>query len=118
MTTVEIPDLPNRFPVPGDAKPATLTPGVIPDRKVTLPISGREATISGRRLTGQDKLNFDRYAKHGDSGPVFAFIAAVTIIDGKQLVFEDVVALDMGDIQFLDQSMKDDPRFPKPPQPA
>jgi hypothetical protein len=94
-------------------------PKVIPDREITLPISGTVVKISGRALTGNDRINTMRHVNE-DMGMyvagvviVYQSIASVTSIDGRQLVYEDVRDMDTRDSDALKEALESDPRFPQ-----
>lgn len=95
------------FPIPAAG------PGTLPDRTVTLPVCGQTATLLGRPLKGRDAIQAQRYAaKDGDVAGGYAMLAAIVTVDGKQLVYEDVLDMDTRDISALWAALVGDPRFP------
>jgi len=67
---------------------------------ITLP-SGKSAAI--RKGSGRDLMRAQRaVGSHSDPAAViFALIAELTVIDGKKLVYEDVLALELADVLTL-----------------
>ncbi len=86
-------------------------------RVVTLP-SGRSASV--RRGFGRDLMRAQRAA--GGSGEpgavVFALIAELVEIDGAKIFYEDVLAMDLGDVLALQAEVAGENfQFP-PPAPS
>ena len=73
-------------------------------RQVTLP-SGRKAEI--RKGKGRDLIRAHR-AVAGNSEPMsvsFALIAELAQVDGKPLVFEDILEMDLNDVLTLEEEV-------------
>jgi hypothetical protein len=69
-------------------------------RTVALP-SGASASI--RRGHGRDLMRAQRAAAGGEpTAVVFALIAELAEIDGRRIVYEDVLAMDLGDVLALE----------------
>ncbi len=66
-------------------------------KEIVLP-SGRRATIKEGK--GRDLLNAQRKAKTADE-IIYALIAEITTVDGKQIVYEDVLEMDLVDVLAL-----------------
>ncbi|MBF6569065.1 MAG: hypothetical protein IVW54_09330 [Candidatus Binataceae bacterium] len=85
----------NGVPVNADAPEA--------NRVVTLP-SGRNAAI--RKGAGRDLLRAQRAAQSGEpTAIIFALIAELVRIDGKNIVYEDVLAMDLVDVLALQEEV-------------
>jgi hypothetical protein len=70
-----------------------------PRQTLELP-SGKVAII--RRAHGRDLMRAQRAATGGDpTAVVFALIAELCEVDGRHLVFEDVMEMDLGDVLAL-----------------
>jgi hypothetical protein len=84
-----------------------------PNRTITLP-SGAIAAI--RCARGRDLMRAQRAATGGDpTAVVFALIAELSEIDGRRIVFEDVMAMDLGDVLALQTEVVGE-NFEFPPQ--
>src|ERR1700722_6262872 len=87
-------------------------PGV---RAVELP-SGARAEV--RKGYGRDLMRAQRAAAGGDaSAVVFALIAEVARVDGRKIVYEDVLEMDLADVMALQAEVIDE-NFDRPPQRA
>ncbi len=83
-------------------------------RVVTLP-SGKSATV--RRGFGRDLMRAQRAAGgSGDPGAVvFALIAELVEIDGAKILYEDVLAMELGDVLALQAEVAGENfQFPPP----
>src|SRR5271166_2723051 len=77
----------------GEAKEAQDT------RTIELP-SGGQAEV--RKGLGRDLMRAQRVAVGGDaSAVVFALIAELTRLDGRKIVYEDVLEMDLADVMVL-----------------
>lgn len=87
------------------------------DKTITLPVSGKPATIAGRGLTGRDTISAQRIAQReaSDAAGGFVLLANLTTIDGRQLVYEDLLDMDARDIAALGDAVRGDERFPNAP---
>ena len=76
-------------------------------REIRLP-SGRKAII--RRGLGRDLMRAHRAAGHNGepTAITFALIAELAQIDGKTIVFEDVLAMDLADVLSLEAEITED----------
>ena len=84
-------------------------------RMIELP-SGSRAEV--RKGYGRDLMRAQRAAASSDgSAIVFALIAEVTRLDGRKIVFEDVLEMDLADVMVL-QSEVIGENFDCPPQRA
>ncbi len=82
-------------------------------RTIALP-SGASAMV--RKGYGRDLMRAQRVAAGGDStAVVFALIAELAEIDGRRIVYEDVLAMEMGDVLALQAEVVGE-NFPLPPQ--
>jgi hypothetical protein len=92
----------------------------LPEKSISLPISGRKAVISGRPFTGRDRINAFRLARVSQDESVYVFSALVhharlctlLSLDGRQAVPEDLDDMDERDIAAIEALLVDDPRFP------
>ena len=83
-------------------------------RPVLLP-SGRGAVI--RKGYGRDLMRAQRAAMSDDpAAVVFALIAELAEVDGRKIVYEDVLAMDLGDVLAL-QAEVIGANFQLPPPP-
>jgi hypothetical protein len=87
------------------------------ERTVTLP-SGRSAAI--RRGIGRDLMRAQRAARSSEPAAiVFALVAELVRIDGKPMVYEDVLAMDLADVLVLQEEVVgenfQEAAFPPPP---
>jgi hypothetical protein len=72
-------------------------------REITLP-SGARAMV--RRGRGRDLMRAQRAAAASDSSAVaFALIAELAEIDGRIIVYEDVLEMDLGDVVALQEEI-------------
>jgi hypothetical protein len=84
-------------------------------RTIELP-SGVRAEV--RKGYGRDLMRAQRAAAGGDgSAIVFALIAEVTRLDGRKIIYEDVLEMDLADVMVL-QSEVIGENFDHPPQRA
>jgi hypothetical protein len=84
-------------------------------RTIELP-SGVRAEV--RKGYGRDLMRAQRAAAGGDaSAVVFALIAEVTRVDGRKIVYEDVLEMDLADVMALQAEVIDE-NFDRPPQRA
>ena len=84
-------------------------------RSIELP-SGARAEV--RKGYGRDLMRAQRAAAGGDaSAVVFALIAEVTRVDGRKIVYEDVLEMDLADVMALQAEVIDE-NFDRPPQRA
>jgi len=84
-------------------------------RTIDLP-SGARAEV--RKGYGRDLMRAQRAAAGGDaSAVVFALIAEVTRVDGRKIVYEDVLEMDLADVMALQAEVIDE-NFDRPPQRA
>jgi hypothetical protein len=82
-------------------------------RTLELP-SGACAEV--RKGYGRDLMRAQRAAEGGDaSAVVFALIAELTRIDGRNLVYEDVLEMDLADVLALQAEVIGE-NFDRPPQ--
>lgn len=78
--------------------------------------SGAQAEI--RRGRGRDLMRAQRAAAGGDaSAVVFALIAELARVDGRKIVYEDVLAMDLADVMVLQAEVVGE-NFERPPQRA
>ncbi len=87
------------------------------ERTIALP-SGRSATI--RRGVGRDLMRAQRAARSSEPAAiVFALVAELVRIDGKPIVYEDVLAMDLADVLVLQEEVVggnfQEAAFPPPP---
>jgi hypothetical protein len=81
-------------------------------RTIDLP-SGVRAEV--RKGYGRDLMRAQRAAAGGDaSAVVFALIAEVTLVDGRKIVYEDVLEMDLADVMVLQAEVIDE-NFDRPP---
>jgi len=86
------------------------------DKAITLP-SGKIAET--REGTARDWMNAQK-AVVGDNNPmaaIYALIAELVQIDGKQIVYEEVIEMNLKDFMVLQAEVLGQ-NFPGPPQPA
>jgi hypothetical protein len=84
-------------------------------RTIELP-SGARAEV--RKGYGRDLMRAQRAAAGGDgSAVVFALIAEVTRLDGRKIVYEDVLEMDLADVMALQGEVIGE-NFDRPPQRA
>ena len=84
-------------------------------RTIDLP-SGARAEV--RKGYGRDLMRAQRAAAGGDaSAVVFALIAEVTRVDGRKIVYEDVLEMDLADVMALQAEVIGE-NFDHPPQRA
>ena len=86
---------------------------------ITLPISGKEATI--RRAKGKDMVDADILVEQHGGGPFTAQIALlsrIVQIDGKTLPFQDFLELDAADIELLGKQEPNPKPAESPPKPS
>ena len=84
-------------------------------RMVELP-SGSRAEV--RKGHGRDLMRAQRAAAGGDaSAVVFALIAELARVDGRKIVFEEVLEMDLADVMALQAEVIDE-NFDRPPQRA
>jgi hypothetical protein len=78
-----------------------------PTREIRLP-SGRMAMI--RRGFGRDLMRAHRAAGHNGepTAITFALIAELAQIEGKTIVYEDVLAMDLADVLSLEAEITED----------
>ena len=82
-------------------------------RTVELP-SG--ATAEVRRGLGRDLMRAQRMVAGGDaSAVVFALIAELVRVDGRKMVYEDVLEMELGDVMTLQAEVIGE-NFERPPQ--
>ncbi len=82
-------------------------------RIVALP-SGSAAVV--RKGLGRDLMRAQRAAAGGDAGAVvFALIAELAEVDGRRLVYEDVLGMDLADVLTLQAEVVGE-NFQVPPQ--
>jgi hypothetical protein len=76
-------------------------------REIRLP-SGRTAII--RKGFGRDLIRAHRAAGHNGepTAVTFALIAELAQIDGKTIVYEDVLAMDLADVLSLETEITED----------
>jgi hypothetical protein len=76
-------------------------------REIKLP-SGRTAAI--RKGVGRDLMRAHRVTGHNPepTAVTFALIAELTLIDGKSIVFEDVLSMDLADVLSLEAGIVED----------
>ncbi len=84
-------------------------------RAIDLP-SGARAVV--RKGYGRDLMRAQRAAAGGDANAVvFALIAEVTRVEGRKIVYEDVLEMDLADVMALQAEVIDE-NFDRPPQRA
>ena len=84
-------------------------------RSFELP-SGASAEV--RKGTGRDLMRAQRATVGGDAtAVVFALIAELSEIDGRRIVYEDVLAMDLADVIALQAEVVGE-NFPLPPPQA
>jgi hypothetical protein len=84
-------------------------------RTIELP-SGAIAEV--RKGRGRDLMRAQRAASGGDSSAVvFALIAELTIVDGRKIVYEDALEMDLADVMVLQAEVIGE-NFDRPPQRA
>jgi hypothetical protein len=84
-------------------------------RTIALP-SGAYAEV--RKGRGRDLMRAQRAASGGDSSAVvFALIAELTLLDGRKMVYEDVLEMDLADVMVLQAEVIGE-NFDHPPQRA
>jgi hypothetical protein len=82
-------------------------------RTIALP-SGAVATV--RKGCGRDLMRAQRVTEGGDAtAVVFALIAELAEIDGRRIAFEDVLAMELGDVIALQGEVVGE-NFQFPPQ--
>src|SRR5260370_34017682 len=81
-------------------------------RAIDLP-SGAHAEV--RKGYGRDLMRAQRAAVGGDaSAVIFALIAEVARVDGRKIVYEDVLEMDLADVMALQADVIDE-NFDRPP---
>ena len=84
-------------------------------RTIELPSGGRAEVRKG---LGRDLMRAQRAAAGGDaSAVVFALIAELTRLDGRKIVYEDVLEMDLADVMVLQAEVIGE-NFDRPPQRA
>ncbi|MGH7925744.1 MAG: phage tail assembly protein [Candidatus Binatus sp.] len=84
-------------------------------RAIELP-SGGHAEV--RKGLGRDLMRAQRAAAGGDaSAVVFALIAELTRLDGRKLMYEDVLEMELADVMALQAEVVGE-NFDRPPQRA
>ena len=84
-------------------------------RTIDLP-SGTCAEV--RKGHGRDLMRAQRAASGGDaSAVIFALIAKLTRVDGRKIVYEDVLEMDLADVMALQAEVIGE-NFDRPPQRA
>ncbi|MDO8433511.1 MAG: phage tail assembly protein [Candidatus Binatus sp.] len=84
-------------------------------RAIELP-SGARAEV--RKGLGRDLMRAQRVAAGGDaSAVVFALIAELARVDGRKVVYEDVLEMDLADVLALQAEVVGE-NFERPPQRA
>ncbi|MGA6973698.1 MAG: phage tail assembly protein [Candidatus Binatus sp.] len=84
-------------------------------RTIELP-SGSRAEV--RKGHGRDLMRAQRAAAGGDaSAVVFALIAELASVDGRKIVYEEVLEMDLADVMALQAEVIDE-NFDRPPQRA
>ena len=84
-------------------------------RSIELP-SGAQAEV--RKGRGRDLMRAQRAAPGGDaSAVVFGLIAELTRLDGRKIVYEDVLEMDLADVMTLQAEVIGE-NFDRPPQRA
>ena len=84
-------------------------------RTIDLP-SGSRAEV--RKGYGRDLMRAQRAAAGGDANAVvLALIAEVTRVNGRKIVYEDVLEMDLADVMALQAEVIDE-NFDRPPQRA
>ncbi|MGD0117632.1 MAG: phage tail assembly protein [Candidatus Binatus sp.] len=84
-------------------------------RTIDLP-SGARAEV--RKGHGRDLMRAQRAAAGGDaSAVVFALIAELARVDGRKIVYEEVLEMDLADVMALQAEVIDE-NFDRPPQRA
>ncbi len=88
------------------------------DSKVMILPSGRTASI--RKGLGRDLMRAQRAAgaSADSSAVVFALIAELAEIDGKRIVYEDVLAMDLSDVLVLQAEVAGTNFQDPPPAPS
>jgi hypothetical protein len=82
---------------------------------IDLPSGARAEVRKGR---GRDLMRAQRAVPDGDnSAVVFALIAELTRIDGRKIVYEDVLEMDLADVMALQDEVIGE-NFDRPPQRA
>jgi hypothetical protein len=82
---------------------------------IDLPSGSRAEVRKGR---GRDLMRAQRAAEGGDnSAVVFALIAELTRVDGRKIVYEDVLEMDLADVMALQDEVIGE-NFDRPPQRA
>jgi len=82
---------------------------------IDLPSGSRAEVRKGR---GRDLMRAQRAAEGGDnSAVVFALIAELTRVDGRKIVYEDVLEMDLADVIALQAEVIGE-NFDRPPQRA
>jgi hypothetical protein len=82
-------------------------------RTIDLP-SGTRAEV--RKGHGRDLMRAQRAAAGGDaSAVVFALIAELTSLEGRKIVYEDVLEMELADVMALQAEVIDE-NFDRPPQ--
>jgi hypothetical protein len=78
--------------------------------------SGARAEV--RRGVGRDLMRAQRIAAGGDaSAVVFALVAELARVDGRKVVYEDVLEMDLADVMTLQAEVIGE-NFERPPQRA
>ncbi|HEY9159376.1 hypothetical protein [Candidatus Binatus sp.] len=78
--------------------------------------SGARAEV--RKGHGRDLMRAQRAAAGGDaSAVIFALIAELTRVDGRKIVYEDVLEMDLADVMALQAEVIGE-NFDRPPQRA
>jgi hypothetical protein len=84
-------------------------------RSIELP-SGARAEV--RKGHGRDLMRAQRAAAGGDaSAVIFALIAEITRVEGRKIVYEDVLEMDLADVMELQAEVIGE-NFDRPPQRA
>src|SRR5271155_1505283 len=84
-------------------------------RTIELP-SGKSAEV--RKGFGRDLMRAQRAAGGGDaSAVIFALIAELTRVDGRKIVYEEGLEMDLEDVMALQAEVIDE-NFDRPPQRA
>jgi hypothetical protein len=82
-------------------------------RTIDLPSGTRAEVRKGR---GRDLMRAQRAAAGGDaSAVIFALIAELARVDGRKIVYEDVLEMDLADVMALQAEVIDE-NFDRPPQ--
>ena len=86
------------------------------DTKTIELLSGARAEV--RKGVGRDLMRAQRAVAGGDaSAVVFALIAELTRIDGRKIVYEDVLEMELADVMALQAEVIGE-NFERPPQRA